>query len=145
MEGRGPEGLLLAARLAEHRAVHTYRDLEMPRESSMYVEVCVRAALEGAARRDTAGTRTGARARLASALRRATESTPRGPARVGEQEDARGRPEAPRELDWAVRSISAAPIGRVEPVRAAPELDGGALALAFQPLARLGPDRMERD
>jgi hypothetical protein len=145
MEGRGPEGLLLAARLAEHRAVHTYRDLEMPRESSMYVEVCVRAALEGVARRGTAGARPGAWARLAAALRRATGSAPRGPARNGKPEDGRGRPEGPREVDQAVRSISAAPIGRVEPVRAAPELDGAALALAFQPLARLGPDRMERD
>jgi hypothetical protein len=145
MEGRGPEALLLAARLAEHRAVHTYRDLEMPGESSMYVEVCVRAALDGAARQANASARPRAWARLAAALRRATGSTPRGAARKGEPEEGRGRPERPREVDQAVRSISAAPIGRVEPVRVAPELDGPALALAFQPLARLGPDRLERD
>jgi len=41
-EAMGPEAALLSARLAEFRAMREYHGLEMPAETSLYVEACVR-------------------------------------------------------------------------------------------------------
>ncbi len=143
MEARGPEALLLAAHLAEHRAIRRYADLEMNRESSMYVEVCVRASLERPVPPDRAPPPSGVWGRLRAALHRggvraarAPDQSPAGVGRAVRSGPPTAGPEPPR-------LISAAGIARTEPFRPPSEPDGPALSLAFQPLLRLETESSE--
>ena len=104
----GPEALLLSARLAEHRALRLYGDLEMSRESSMYVEVCVRSQLTDSRGSELPAGREGAWSRLRTLVHR----NPRRP--VPGKGDF-----APAPAPWIPACPSDGPTGGARPIAAA--------------------------
>ncbi len=137
MEARGPEALLLSARLAEHRATRLYAGLEMPNESSMYVEFCVQSQRPRPAGLPRAASRRGVWARFSAALHRAAGR----PSQVGRTTPEAALPWMPSTAAWTraelVHAISAAGAGGLQPVQPASDPDVPYLSLAFQPLLRL--------
>ncbi len=135
----GPEALLLSARLAEQRSLRVYGDLEMPAESSMYVELCVRAQLKGAVVADAPAGHSGAWARLRALLRRAAKGNGPGDARDPRGPDPWLPVVAAPERGEPASSISAAPIRAPQAVGRLSAGGGTNLPLALQPFLQADP------
>lgn len=133
MTGMGPEAALLSGRLADHRAARMYGELEMSRESSMYVEVYLQSQLAKARRAHSARSAPRIWARLLARLR----GSPRArPAAVAKARDPwlPAHDEVARQA--AARPISAAAVDRVAGVDWRASVDAVDVSLAFPPLAR---------
>jgi hypothetical protein len=129
MSAMGPEALLLSSRLAEQHALRLYGSLEMPSESSMYVEVCLRSQLPVRAPYRRAESHRSVWARLAARLR-----TPaRAEGREGQGATSWLAVSAEASDHEPGRSISAAAIDAAG--RPSAGVGGGDLPLALHALA----------
>lgn len=130
MQAMGPEAALLRPRFAELRATQVYRDLEMPRESPIYVEASVRSQLREFLGPDRYSPRHGTWTRFWAALRLRPDRTVRETGIVGSQPLRAMLHDAVERLP----SISAAPIASFAPVDPPKAPSEASASLASLPL-----------